>query len=577
MGATQRIAARVEQAYPLIEEIAAGRAVLFAGAGLSFKAKLPGWWTLLRNLDRALGTGLGEPRGELTRYAQRLDEAVGRERLGAALRRELTSPTGPTDVQRALARLPFHAVFTTNFDQLLEAAYAAEGRRFDPIRYDEEVGVLDPQVAVPIVKFHGDLDNPRGVVLTSADYEAYPQRHPAFRSLFEALLATQTFFFVGFGLTDPNFLALDQTVRKALGRYRRHAYALIIERAGRRVPDVEPYHYLAVGRTEVDDFLLALTEEVERIRNRQRHATQMLLAALEPAQRAVECDVASLPAELIAPPSERPFVKPTNHPDASELRPRVYALVEQADALGVSEPGTWRGLGNALFHLKQYRGALRALGRLPQDDREASFTAARCHWYREDYWRARRLLDPLVYRNGSGEEPADHLADQPDQVDQVDLVDVRYLDGFPTAVAMYAYGSNWVAEEHLERGRYHCARAVAGRGLRALQAWLEDPEPPQPFPGWLWSYLYLHLGRGHLLLLLSGEPAEEHAREAEAALRQAATRRPKWLEPRLELMRLGVVTGVPSLEAEVMTWAQEQAGSTALLKIHKARTRAQRW
>ena len=127
--------------------------------------------------------------------------------------------------------------------------------------------------------------------------------------------------------------------------------------------------------------------------------------------------------------------------------------------------------------------------------------------------------------------------------------------------AMFAAACNWEAAEHLARGRARVAADVAGRGLRALEAWFDDPQVPCRFPAWLWAYLHLHLGEAHLRLVEAGDPRGKPAR-AEWALTRAAARRPGWDRPWVGRVRLAWVCGDAARAAALLGQmrASEHAG-----------------
>jgi hypothetical protein len=59
-----------------------------------------------------------------------------------------------------------------------------------------------------ILKAHGDIDRPGSLILTTRDYQDLIHANPAFNALFSALLLTKAIFFVGYSISDPDFLLL---------------------------------------------------------------------------------------------------------------------------------------------------------------------------------------------------------------------------------------------------------------------------------------------------------------------------------------------------------------------------------
>jgi hypothetical protein len=195
----------------LVQQIRAGRCVLFVGSGLS--RQLPPWLELLRDLAADLGRS---PPAEFDlRQALELAEDYlwerGGSRLAAEIRRRYTdydrSEVCPTPAHYLLLTLPLRLVITTNYDDLLERTLTALRRHHRLVLRDHEVvhtGGADP---LCVVKFHGDptADGGRGIVLARGHYEAFRIQHPGLALLLAGSLLNQTFLFVGYSRVDPNF------------------------------------------------------------------------------------------------------------------------------------------------------------------------------------------------------------------------------------------------------------------------------------------------------------------------------------------------------------------------------------
>lgn len=491
-----------ERYQALVEELALRSCVLFVGAGLSIGAGLPGWAELLEKLDQRLHTRLGPVRGDFLDYAEKIDLNVGRVRKVEALREILRAPgIEPSPVHRALLSLPFRAIFTTNYDDLIERTLEQAGRRYDSIRYDEEVGVIDEHEAVPVIKFHGDLEDPPGVVLTRRDYMLYHDLHPAFTPLFEAMLATRTFLFVGFGLADDNFKELDKTVQRALGRYRRKAYAIVVRNDPRDTLSIPNFEILGVPLERIHHFIEKLVRDV---RGLSQGSFSSLERVSRSARRGIEKELGELPESLYLYEDQRPSRPPKDHV-AAAVKKRIYRLLQEMERFRYADDGAWRKLGMAFFKMRDYRAALRAYAHVSLQDDAAARILARCHWYLGEKWRTRRILDGWIYPDPRNEN----------------LINLQYLIHWPGDVTFFAHTCNWEASEHLERRRYHRTLALSRRGLRVLSAWMEKrPEVPGEYQ-WIWRYIYNHTGRSHLLQIQAGAPIDAHWRAAESSLEKA--------------------------------------------------------
>jgi O-acetyl-ADP-ribose deacetylase (regulator of RNase III) len=214
----------------LEEALAAGRGVLFVGAGLSRGAGLPDWEGLIKRLAADLGLDPGSGTDYLD-LAQWYRETLGNDRLAGVLRDTFGAPALPTLAHYLLLSLPVRHVITTNYDSLLEEALAATNRPPLKVVRQEDVSRTG-EGGVSLVKLHGDVERAEEIVLSRDDYDEFFQRRPAMALLLEGLLLNQTFFFVGYGLRDPNFRQIYSRIARMLPRSRRPAFATTFGAAG---------------------------------------------------------------------------------------------------------------------------------------------------------------------------------------------------------------------------------------------------------------------------------------------------------------------------------------------------------
>jgi hypothetical protein len=258
----------------LVAALRERRCVLFLGAGLSKPAGLRDWNGLVETLAGALGlnpagdhewlrplaarlglagpddfarvgaaaTDLGLRGPERTSLDFALDLAqwyvsrLGRDALAELVRREF-GYTGigdkqhikPTLAHYFLLSLPVRLVLTTNFDDLVEKTLT--GLRRDPRVIVEPEEVV--QTAVPelpaVVKFHGDANTGRHIVLTRDDFDGFFRTHPVMASFLQGLLLNQTFLFFGYGLRDPNTRQIYSEVAHLLHGAGRAAFAVSVD------------------------------------------------------------------------------------------------------------------------------------------------------------------------------------------------------------------------------------------------------------------------------------------------------------------------------------------------------------
>jgi hypothetical protein len=207
----------------LVRYIQQKRCVVFAGAGLSAGAGLPTWKGLLiKGIEELIGS---LPEGDLHQeelrrlvdYGKLLEVAdFCKEKLGSAYHQFLAEQVRGDQAQlplthQVLMQLPFSAWVTTNYDKLLERAYADVKGGFPKTlthKDTEALGRLLFDGGQFILKAHGDIDRPETVVLTSRDYSEIIHANPAFNEIFSGLLLTKALFFVGYSLSDPDFRLL---------------------------------------------------------------------------------------------------------------------------------------------------------------------------------------------------------------------------------------------------------------------------------------------------------------------------------------------------------------------------------
>lgn len=110
-------------------------------------------------------------------------------------------------VHELVVELDFPLIYTTNYDANLEAAYRLRGKPFVKVTNARDVArAMDG--STQIVKFHGDFDDDRSLVLAETDYF----NRLAFDSPLDIKLRAdalaRTVLFVGYSLSDMNIRLL---------------------------------------------------------------------------------------------------------------------------------------------------------------------------------------------------------------------------------------------------------------------------------------------------------------------------------------------------------------------------------
>jgi hypothetical protein len=160
---------------------------------------------------------------------------------------------------------PYAAIVTTNFDTLLEDAYARwsdEGVPKAPTGAQlGRHGTLLLDRAFFILKAHGTFHDEESLVFTSEDYRRITHANPAFQSMMAAILLTHAVLFVGYSLSDPNFRLLLEGQLAVFGTQAPPRYVLM-EGVGtleadilRRTAGIEVISYPHGEHATVADFL----------------------------------------------------------------------------------------------------------------------------------------------------------------------------------------------------------------------------------------------------------------------------------------------------------------------------------
>lgn len=217
----------------LLEDIRRGECVPVIGAGFSMNAILPDgcrmplWNDLSRLVTARLNeASRGSPIQDISNYCYQCTKYE----LVRLLRDCLHIRTAkPGNAHLEFAQLPFEQVITTNFDFLLEHAYYASDKACLPVVDEDLLSVRPVNGETKLIKMHGDLHHPSLLVVTEDDYDGFrDQRMRMFQEITH-LLIHNTVLFIGYSIDDPDFRQIWNHVRILFGKYRRPAYALLVD------------------------------------------------------------------------------------------------------------------------------------------------------------------------------------------------------------------------------------------------------------------------------------------------------------------------------------------------------------
>ncbi|MBK7400000.1 MAG: SIR2 family protein [Myxococcales bacterium] len=227
----------IEPEPALVNAVRRGECVLFVGSGTSLGSGLPTWSGLVGELETALEIPMEHRHRDLDHFldlAQWYRDEGRSPSLEDLLRARFSvsaSGARPTLTHYLLTALPIRHFVTTNYDDLLETAL--EALRVHPIRVvrEEDVARTGARDGRFVVKFHGCAATPGSeFVLSRDDYDDFFRTRPAMALLLEGLLLNQTFFFVGYGLRDPDFRQIHHRIAHMLQGAKRPAFATTFDR-----------------------------------------------------------------------------------------------------------------------------------------------------------------------------------------------------------------------------------------------------------------------------------------------------------------------------------------------------------
>jgi hypothetical protein len=225
----------------LKQAAASSNLVPFIGAGISRQAKttgtkpLPTWKDFIvelkdlardeDNLTPEDETQIDElvENGKFLMAAQALKEMIQENKLYLFIEKRFTSTDAePGPLHHALFKLRPHLIMTTNYDLLLENAYAKEFGKManlvtpkDSFKVQQVLKNYHQWLDRPtIFKIHGTASEPKEIVFAEKDYRKLIYGDPGYRAVLSAVFVTKVVLMLGFSFSDPEITMVLQTLRE---------------------------------------------------------------------------------------------------------------------------------------------------------------------------------------------------------------------------------------------------------------------------------------------------------------------------------------------------------------------------
>jgi hypothetical protein len=276
----------------LIADIHNGECVAFVGAGFS-QPVMPGWSQLLRGVAESALDVNDLPRinaliehgrsKDLEAVAQTLRDTVGAQDFGTFIGQQRAEPADTERMDRRiewLRGIPFRAVLTTNFDDILGGRPPGRDTYLDVLRptdhrwWDSRYwGSEQPDRS--IVALHGSVSEPDDLVFTRRDYRRRLYGIPGYLTFVRSVMATTTVLYLGFSFTDAYLDELRSEILALLeyrGTDKPIAYALLPDASDEEVAFAQRHEGLQILPYAGDQNHAAFDDRLEEIHRRTNPA-----------------------------------------------------------------------------------------------------------------------------------------------------------------------------------------------------------------------------------------------------------------------------------------------------------------
>ena len=244
----------------LVDAVRNRQAVLFAGAGISWKAI--GFGGLY--IRDQLGMQIKRDYPDYDYHSRSVEDVcdeymVLNDRIALVDRLAALIPQDKAPQESHVAAVKtFRFIVTTNWDLLFESAYRKINQHYQVLSQDADAPMFNYDQH-NLLKIHGSADRPVSLVATTDDYENYTETHARLLGKVAELLQNNTVLFVGYGLRDEHVRRLLSQIRRQRQQWTRKAFAVGFFDEVRT--KLLASRQIEVIEADADEFLLELTNQ----------------------------------------------------------------------------------------------------------------------------------------------------------------------------------------------------------------------------------------------------------------------------------------------------------------------------
>lgn len=212
----------------LVDQIQEGNVVLFLGAGASYGA------THIENIKIPLGQTLSDiialkflGKGYESMPLSHVSElAISQTDLFTVQQylKDYFEAFEPADFHKLISQFKWQAIFTTNYDFIIEKSYSDKDKRVQElspvVKNTNQKDIIRSEKSLPYYKLHGCISNINDsnvpLILTPDQYVSHQKGRERLFARLKEMAYDHTFIFVGFSFADLDIRAIFQEINSSI-------------------------------------------------------------------------------------------------------------------------------------------------------------------------------------------------------------------------------------------------------------------------------------------------------------------------------------------------------------------------